>query len=70
MVRFLPFRLAVFIVPVLGDTHSFFSGFFSGSTIVAVQFDDTSNSLTIVNNITTPVVSGSKWINIDVRLCK
>lgn len=51
--------------PVLADSHYFFSGFFSGTTVVAVEFDDSADTLTLVNNITTSA-SGSKWIAIDV----
>ncbi|KAK9419183.1 putative Lactonase, 7-bladed beta-propeller-domain-containing protein [Seiridium unicorne] len=53
--------------PALADTHYFFSGFFSGSTIVGVEFDDTASTLTLVNNITTSASSGSKWIAIDAQ---
>lgn len=52
--------------PVLGDTHYLFSGFFAGTTVVGVEFDDTTNSLTLVNNITTSASGGSKWIALDV----
>ncbi|KAI0014100.1 3-carboxy-cis,cis-mucoante lactonizing enzyme [Xylariaceae sp. FL0662B] len=57
--------LAACAVPVLGDTHYFFSGFFAGTSIIGVQFDDSTSSLTLVNNITTDVTDGSKWIAID-----
>lgn len=58
--------LATSVSPALADTHYFFSGFFAGSTIVGVVFDDSASSLTIVNNITTDASSGSKWISLDV----
>lgn len=61
--------LAVAAVPALADTHYFYSGFFSGSTIVGVEFDDETSSLTLVNNITTDASSGSKWIHLDVSWC-
>lgn len=50
----------------LGEFHYFFSGFFAGSTIVGVEFDDVSLALSLVNNVTTQATSGSKWIAIDV----
>ena len=54
-------------VPIVsGDKYDFFSGFFSGTTIAKVQFDDSQNTLTMVNNITIPTSGGSKWIAIDV----
>ncbi|KAF9881539.1 carboxy-cis, cis-muconate cyclase [Colletotrichum karsti] len=59
--------LAAAAVPALADTHYFFSGFFSGNTIVGVEFDDEKSSLTLVNNITTDASSGSKWIALDSR---
>ncbi|KAJ4352405.1 uncharacterized protein N0V89_007753 [Didymosphaeria variabile] len=52
---------------VLGDKHYFFSGFFAGSTIAGIEFDDSANSLTLVNNITAQSSDGSKWIAIDER---
>jgi carboxy-cis,cis-muconate cyclase len=58
--------LAASATPILADTHYFFSGFFAGSTIVGVEFDDATSSLTLVNNITTDASSGSKWIALDV----
>ncbi|KAI3553892.1 hypothetical protein CABS02_05930 [Colletotrichum abscissum] len=54
--------------PALADSHYFFSGFFSGSTIVGVEFDDQTESLTLKNNISTGASSGSKWIHIDSHL--
>ncbi|KAG4421100.1 hypothetical protein IFR04_005743 [Cadophora malorum] len=50
----------------VGSVHHMFSGAFSGSTIYAIEFDDESNSLTLVNNITSNS-SSSKWIAIDER---
>ncbi|KAL1597874.1 hypothetical protein SLS60_008361 [Paraconiothyrium brasiliense] len=52
---------------VLGDKHYFFSGFFAGSTIAGIEFDDSANSLTLVNNISAQSTGGSKWISIDER---
>ncbi|KAI8675839.1 hypothetical protein NCS57_00486400 [Fusarium keratoplasticum] len=48
------------------ETHHLFSGFFSGSTIAGIEFDDTASSLTLVKNISSEA-SGSKWITIDTR---
>lgn len=59
--------LAIGIVPVLADTHYFYSGFFSGTNVVGVEFDDAAETLAIVHNITTSATSGSKWIALDVR---
>jgi carboxy-cis,cis-muconate cyclase len=58
--------LAASAIPALADTHYFFSGFFSGTTIVGVEFDDSASTLTLKNNITTDATSGSKWIAMDV----
>jgi len=66
MRSFFALSLVVFAVPVLGDTHYFFSGFFSGTTVVGVEFDDLTNALTLVNNITISASGGSKWIALDV----
>ncbi|KAF2029954.1 3-carboxy-cis,cis-mucoante lactonizing enzyme [Setomelanomma holmii] len=51
--------------PIIADSHYFNSGFFSGSTIVGVEFDDTTNALTLKQNISTKASSGSKWIALD-----
>ncbi|KAF2678623.1 3-carboxy-cis,cis-mucoante lactonizing enzyme [Lentithecium fluviatile CBS 122367] len=59
--------LAAFAAPVLGETHYFFSGFFSGSTIVGVEFDDATDTLSLKQNISTNASSGSKWIALDKR---
>lgn len=62
--------LAAAAVPALADTHYFFAGSFSGTTIYGVEFDDAASTLTLVNNITTSASGGSKWINIDVSCQK
>ncbi|KAH6661164.1 Lactonase, 7-bladed beta-propeller-domain-containing protein [Truncatella angustata] len=59
--------LAAGAVPALADTHHLFAGFFSGSTIVGVEFDDAASTLTLVNNITTSATSGAKWVSLDAR---
>ncbi|KAF2126689.1 3-carboxy-cis,cis-mucoante lactonizing enzyme [Dothidotthia symphoricarpi CBS 119687] len=56
-----------FATLAFGESHYFFSGFFAGSTIVGVTFDDATSTLSLVNNITTQATSGSKWIAIDAR---
>lgn len=64
-----PFLLAAAVLSthVLGESHYMFSGFFSGDTIVALEFEDTTSSLSIVQNVTTDASGGSKWIALDVR---
>ncbi|BAE55422.1 unnamed protein product [Aspergillus oryzae RIB40] len=52
---------------VLGEKHHLYSGFFSGSQLYGIQFDDETSTLTVVNNITTNSSDGSKWIAIDER---
>ena len=52
----------------LGETHYLYSGFFAGSTLVGVEFDDSTSTLSLVNNITIQTTSGSKWIAIDVGI--
>lgn len=61
--------LALFAIttkPVLGNKHQLYSGFFAGSQLYGIQFDDETSTLTVVNNITTKSSDGSKWIAIDV----
>ncbi|CAN9244976.1 unnamed protein product [Alternaria alternata] len=66
--RFSLSTLLLAVVPkVLGDKHYFFSGFFAGNVIAGVEFDDSTNDLTLVNNITVNASEGSKWIAIDER---
>lgn len=48
-----------------GTVHHLFWGVFSGADIYAIEFDDETNALTLVNNVTTNATS-SKWIAIDV----
>ncbi|KAH8684513.1 Lactonase, 7-bladed beta-propeller-domain-containing protein [Tricladium varicosporioides] len=50
----------------LCTVHHMFSGVFSGTNIYAIEFDDVTNSLTLVNNITSNG-STSKWVAIDER---
>lgn len=59
--------LATFASPILADTHSLFAGFFSGSVIVGLEYDDVAQSLTLVDNITATATSGQKWISLDSR---
>ncbi|KUL88367.1 hypothetical protein ZTR_04886 [Talaromyces verruculosus] len=46
------------------ETHYLFSGFFNGTSIAALEFDDAKSSLDLVKNITINANS-SKWISID-----
>jgi carboxy-cis,cis-muconate cyclase len=57
--------LAASVAPAFADTHYLFSGFFSGTTVVGLEFDDATSALTVVNNITT-TATGSKWIALGV----
>ncbi|KAF4967940.1 hypothetical protein FSARC_4593 [Fusarium sarcochroum] len=54
-------------VSALADVHHLFSGFFSGSTIAGIEFDDEALSLTLVKNISSTSDDGSKWIALDAR---
>lgn len=54
------------VVPVLADVHYLYSGFFAGSTIAGIEFDDAALSLTLVSNFSANEASGSKWITLDV----
>ncbi|KAF2646077.1 3-carboxy-cis,cis-mucoante lactonizing enzyme [Massarina eburnea CBS 473.64] len=58
--------VAALAAPALADSHYFFTGFFSGSTIVGVEFDDAASTLTWKQNISTNA-TGSKWIELDER---
>lgn len=58
--------LAISTKHVLGEKHHLYSGFFSGSQLYGIQYDDETSTLTVVNNITTNSSDGSKWIAIDV----
>lgn len=58
--------LAAFAACALADSHTLFAGFFSGTNLVRLEFDDSTNALTLVENITAPNTSGQKWIAIDV----
>ncbi|KAE8420814.1 hypothetical protein BDV36DRAFT_306303 [Aspergillus pseudocaelatus] len=59
--------LAISTKPVLGNKHQLYSGFFSGSQLYGIQFDDETSTLIVINNITTNSSNGSKWIAIDER---
>lgn len=60
--------LAAFAARALADSHTLYAGFFAGTTLVRLEFDDSTNALTLVENITAPNTSGQKWIALDVRL--
>ncbi|KAK7415950.1 hypothetical protein QQX98_005523 [Neonectria punicea] len=55
------------IASALAEVHHLFSGFFSGSTIAGIEFDDAALSLTLVKNISSSSDDGSKWISLDAR---
>lgn len=59
--------LAAFAARALADTHTLYAGFFAGTTLVRLEFDDSTNALTLVENITAPNTSGQKWIALDVN---
>ncbi|KAG7406451.1 Carboxy-cis,cis-muconate cyclase [Fusarium oxysporum f. sp. rapae] len=61
-----------FLFPLLAasavaEVHYLFSGFFAGSTIAGIEFDDEALSLTLVKNISSASDDGSKWIALDAR---
>lgn len=58
---------AAFSGLVAADTYNMYAGFFSGSTLVRLKFDDATSTLTLAENITAPYTSGQKWIALDVR---
>lgn len=59
---------AIFSGLVAAETYNMYAGFFSGSTLVRLEFDDATSTLTLAENITAPYTSGQKWIALDVRL--
>lgn len=62
------FILASVAAPALADTHTLFAGFLeSGDTIVGLEFDDATNTLTLTKNISAPGSAGQAWITLDVR---
>lgn len=58
---------AAFVAPALADTHFMYAGFFAGSNIVGLEYDDVTEALTLVNTTATSATSGQKWISLDVR---
>lgn len=58
--------LAAFAGLVAAETHNLYAGFFFGTNLVRLEFDDAASTLTIAENITTPYTSGQKWIALDV----
>lgn len=58
--------LAACAARALADSHTLYAGFFAGTTLVRLEFDDSTNALTLVENITAPNTSGQKWIALDV----
>ncbi|KAL5589352.1 hypothetical protein FOVSG1_011219 [Fusarium oxysporum f. sp. vasinfectum] len=64
--------LEVILFPLLAasavaEVHYLFSGFFSGSTIAGIEFDDEAHSLSLVKNISSASDDGSKWIALDAH---
>lgn len=57
---------AALIRSALADTHYAYSGFFSGSVVVGLEFDDVANTLAVAQNFTVPSSNGQKWIALDV----
>ncbi|KAF4345849.1 carboxy-cis cis-muconate cyclase [Fusarium beomiforme] len=56
------FLLLAFTGHALGETYRLLSGFFGGQSIVALDFDETASSLSVVENMTLHGSGGSKWI--------
>jgi carboxy-cis,cis-muconate cyclase len=54
----------------VAEVHYLFSGFFSGSTIAGIEFDDETHSLSLVKNISSASDDGSKWIALDVGVAQ
>ncbi|QGI70556.1 hypothetical protein CEK26_002891 [Fusarium fujikuroi] len=54
-------------VSAVAEVHHLFSGFFSGSRIAGIEFDDEALSLSLVKNISSASDDGSKWIALDAR---
>jgi hypothetical protein len=50
---------------VMGKAHRLYSGFFSGDSLYAIQFDESTSNLSVVYNGTLNIQS-SKWIATDV----
>lgn len=58
--------LAALTTPAWGEVHRFLVGYFAGTDVNALDFDDSTNSLTVYSNITLDGTSGQKWIALDV----
>lgn len=52
---------------VAAETYNLYAGFFSGTNLVRLEFDDSTSTLSLAENITAPYTSGQKWIALDVR---
>lgn len=50
---------------VAGENHHFFTGAFSGGDVFLMEFDDLSDTLTLLANEST-VGDTTKWISFDV----
>ncbi|RAO70373.1 uncharacterized protein BHQ10_006385 [Talaromyces amestolkiae] len=64
MGKFLVIFVAAYAGFTTADTHYLLSGFFSGTSIAALEFDDAKLSLNLINDITINANS-SKWISLD-----
>lgn len=59
--------LSLFASGAVADTHTLYVGSFAGTELGRLEFDDVTNDLSLVENITAPNTSGQKWIALDVR---
>lgn len=59
--------LSLFAGSAVADIHTLFLGSFSGSELNRLEFDDATNDLSLVQNITAPNTSSQKWLALDVR---
>lgn len=57
---------AAFAGVVSAETYNLYAGSFSGTTLVRLEFDNSTSTLSLAENITTPYASGQKWIALDV----
>lgn len=48
------------------NTHNLFCGAFDGSTVGVIEYDDATETLSLVQNASLTVDTGSKWIALDV----
>lgn len=48
------------------ETHSMYAGFFGGTNLVRLEFDDATDTLSLAENISAPYTTGQKWIALNV----